>query len=240
MRSKLMVGLMLMGVMAWVSPVVMGGPGCGGHKTEAVAGSPTEAGRVDVEETYLTLAASLPSVQYRIGEDTTCCAKSAAMAKEAGKAVKYVVGTEIFENETEAEAKVAAAIGAKLQELRSLQFSVAGESLGCPMTAQKIAAEKGTTVAYRVGGIDFPDREKAQKAVELVKDAGNDLKISYKVGDKSFCCSKMAGAECSKSGKNMTYVVGSEEAGCEKDAGRLLAKAQVRAIVTAAASVLAM
>jgi hypothetical protein len=90
---------------------------------------------------------------------------------------------------------------------------------------------------YRLAGYDFPAQDQAEKAAKLAKDAADQIKISYKVGDKSFCCDKMAGAEAKKSDAKMTFVVGERETCCEQEAKMLLTEAKVRAMVEAAASV---
>jgi hypothetical protein len=183
--------------------------------------------------------ASLPKLQYKVGDQVMCCSKTAAMiAEKESKPVKYVVGEETFENEGDAEVKLAAVLEAKLAELQGLQYSVAGQHVGCPMTAKSIAKEKKAEIAYEVAGVEFKEQEKADKAISLVSDAVAGVKLSYKVDGRSFCCDKMAGMKVMKvkeTGKPMLYVVGEQETPCDKHAKLLLAQAKITAAVTAAA-----
>lgn len=182
-----------------------------------------------------TVLSSLPSIKYRVGDETTCCHKSAtAMAEKAGTPMKYVVGEDVFDSEGEAKGRLVSLLESEIEKMSSVQYAV-GESCGrCPMTAKRLAKEKGTKVAYRVGGFDFPEKEQAEKVAKLVSDSLKEVKMSYKVGDKSFCCDKMAGAASKKSGKKMAYVVGEQETGCPTTAKLMLAQAKLRTIVETA------
>jgi len=211
-----------------------GHSGCGGAaKTVAAAGDTHACGK-----NVQAILASLPSMKYRVGEQVTGCSKSAAsLATETKEPMKYVVGEEVFDSEGDAVARLTAVLASEMESMRTVQYSVAGECMRCPMTAKKIAEEKKTSVAYRVAGFDFAAEDQAQKAAKLAAEAADAVKLSYKVGDKSFCCDKMAGAEATKSGAKMTYVVGDKQTCCDKEANALLTEAKVHAMVEAAASV---
>jgi hypothetical protein len=182
---------------------------------------------------------SMPSITYQIGEEKTGCWKTAAKAKEHGKVVKYWVGDDSFDTEGEAKMRLVSLLEAEMEHMQTVQYSVDGKTVGCPKSASHMAHQCGSKVAYRVAGFDFDSQEKAEKAVKLVKAAADDVKMSYKVGDKSFCCDKMAGSESSKNGQKMHYVVGDEETSCVKSAKLMLTEAKAQAMVEAAASVYA-
>jgi hypothetical protein len=186
-----------------------------------------------------SVLASMPSITYQIGEETTGCWKTAAKAKEHGKVVKYWVGDESFDTEGEAKMRLVSLLKAEMEQMQTVQYSVDGKTVGCPKSASHMAEQNGSKVSYRVAGFDFDSQEKAEKAVKLVKAAADDVKMSYKVGDKTFCCDKMAGAESSKNGQKMHYLVGDEETGCTKSANLMLTRAKAEAMVEAAASVYA-
>lgn len=187
-----------------------------------------------------TVLASLPSMKYRVGAETTCCSKTAGeMAKKTGESMKFVVGEEAFETEDAATAKLASLLDKELESLAAVQYSVNGECGRCPVTAKEQAKKQSATVAYKVAGFEFAEQEKAEKVAKLVSEAIAGVKLSYKVGDEKFCCDKMAGAKSKETGKSMTYVVGDEETPCSKSAQLKLTEAKIRKAVETAAAALA-
>jgi hypothetical protein len=126
----------------------------------------------------------------------------------------------------------------EFENLAAVRYSVGGKTSSCPHEAQEIAKSSNSTVGYQVAGIEYADKEKAEKAAKLAADAAATVKLSYKVGDDKFCCDKMAGAKAKETGKTITFVVGTEETCCEQTAKLLLAQAKIKAAVEAAASAL--
>ncbi len=235
MKSKLACCVALFAVAAFVSTTMAcpdkSAGSCGGDaKTASV-----KSEGCPIQKTVDAVLASFPKVAYRVGEETTSCSKSAGeMAEKSGKAMKYVVGGEVFDTQADADVKLASLIDEEIKGLQSVKFSVGSECTKCPITAKKMAKESGSKVAYRVAGVDFASKDEAEKAVTLVKAAVESVKMSYKVGEKSFSCDKMAGAEHDKSGKTMTFVVGDKETGCSQSAHGMMVKAKVSAAVKAA------
>lgn len=229
-----------------VSVLCAGDEGCAGKKAEVASSGPggcgkpchaSAGGAATENATVKAVLASLPSVKYRVGDQTVCCANGAsAMAKTENKPIQYVVGDEVAATEAEAALKLAALFEKEIENMTALQFSVGGESTRCPVTAKSMAEKAKATIAYKVGGVEFADKEKAETAVKLVADAAATVKMSYKVDGKSFCCDKMAGTAAKDSGKPIVFVVGEEEAPDEATAKLLYAQAKIRAIVEAAAS----
>lgn len=180
--------------------------------------------------------ASLPSMQYKVGEQVTGCSQSAAtMAKANGGKMQYVVSEQVFTDEGEAIVKLVSLLESEIASLTSIQYAVGGECVRCPLRAKDLAKKSDSKIAYRVAGIDFESREKAQKAVEAAKAALTNVKMTYKVGDQSFCCDKMAGAKAKETSSKLVYVVGDEETRCAQTAQLKLAKDKIRTIVEAAA-----
>jgi len=229
-----------------VSVLCAGDEGCAGKKAEVASsgsagcGKPCHAGAggaATESDAVEAVLASLPSIKYRVGDKVGCCANGASvMAKTEGKAIEYMVGDDVFATEAEAKVKLAALYEQEIENLTALQFSIGGESTRCPMTAKSMAEKAKSTIAYKVGGVEFADKEKAEATVKLVTDATAAVKMSYKVEGKSFCCDKMAGMAAKDKGKPIVYVVGEEEAPDEATAKLLYAQAKIRAIVEAAAS----
>ena len=194
-------------------------------------------GGCPIDKKVEAVLASMPSMKYRVGDEVTGCSKSAkALAKKSGKPLGFVVGDNVLSDEDEALGKLTALLESEAQTMRSLQFVAGGKCSRCPMTAKDIAKKTGTTVAYRVGGVDFSKKADAEKALARINDVIANVKMEYKVDGKTYGCDKMAGSKCKKSGKKMTYLVGSEETPCQVTAKRMLAEAKVRKIVEAAVS----
>ncbi len=207
------------------------GGGCGKPCCAGAGGATTENPAVKA------VLASLPTMKYRVGDKTACCPNGASvMAKTEGKLIEYLVGDEAFSVESEAKAKLAAVYESEIENLTALQYSVGGECTRCPVTAKGMAEKSKGKIAYKVGGVEFTDKEKAEATVKLVTDAAAAVKLSYKVEGKSFCCDKMAGMAAKDSGKPIVYVVGEEEAPDELSAKLMYAQARIRAIVEAASS----
>ena len=210
-----------------------------GAKTKPcpLTGKPIEEKDCPIAKKVKAVLASLPSMKYRVGDETTCCSHAAAaMAKTAGKPIQYVVGENTFDNEGDAMVKLTSLLEAEVDSLKTMQFATAGKCYRCPMTAKDMAKKSNDKVVYRVGGVDFDDKEKAEKVVMLASEKLSAVSMKYKVGEKSFCCDKMAGLEVKQSGKKLLFVVDGEETDCPTAAKVNLARAQIRKIVETAAS----
>jgi hypothetical protein len=179
--------------------------------------------------------ASMPAIKYRVDGDEVCCPECAkALAEKTGKPIEYLVGEEVLTDKVEATARLAAVLDKEAETLQAMQFVAGGKCYGCPVTAKSVAKKTKGTIAYRVGGVDFEKKEYAEKALASIREALAGVKMQYKVGDKTYGCSKMAGAKCKEAGKKMTYMVGTKETCCDKAAKLLLAEARVRTIVETA------
>ncbi len=202
-----------------------------------LTGKPIEEKDCPIGKKVEAVLASLPSMKYRVGDKTTCCSHAAgAMAKTAGKPIQYVVGENTFDKEGDAMVKLTSLLEAEVDSLKTVQFATGGKCYRCPMTAKDMAKKSKDKVVYRVGGVDFDDKETAEKVVKLASDKLSAVSMKYKVGEKSFCSDRMAGAEVKQSGKKMLFVVDGEETDCPTSAKFNLARAQIRKIVETAAS----
>jgi hypothetical protein len=176
--------------------------------------------------------ASLPSMKYRVGEETVGCAESAKkMAESSGKSVEYVVGEETFSDQGAAMTRLAAVLEEEVTSMRSIQYVAGGKCHKCPVTARTVAESNGGKVLYRVAGVDFEAKEAAETALEKAAQAVEKVSMSYKVGDKTYNCNKTAGEKCKESGAKLTYVIGEEETPCETAAKAKLAEARIRSMV---------
>lgn len=199
------------------------------------SGKPCSDGDCPMAKKVSAILASMPAIQYRIGAETTGCSKSASsMAEKNGKSIDYLVGDDVFESKGKAIAKLTSLLGKEIETMKSIQFVAGGKCHGCPMTAKSVAKSSNTTVAYRVAGVDFKKKSDAKNAVDAIAKAAAKVSMSYKVDGKSYGCEKMAGSNCKKSGKEMTYVIGDTETGCHTSAKLRLTEAKIRAMVEVA------
>ena len=213
-----------------------GKKGCCG-KCDKKAKTVADKGGCPVSAKSKAVLASMPAIEYRVGDDVTGCSKSAAaMAEKSGKPLEYVIGKENFKNGGEAIVRLTTLLEETATDMQSVQYVAGGKCGRCPMTAKSVAKSTGTKVAYRVGGVDFDKKEDAQKVAKLVADAVKSVAMTYKVDGKTFHCNKTAGAKCKKSGKKMTYVVGDQETGCATSAKLMQARAKVRKIIETASA----
>ena len=181
------------------------------------------------------ILASMPTIRYRVGDETTSCPKHAKAIAGSGGSLQYVVGDEAFASEDEAVKKLAEILDHEVAKLQAVEFVVADESYQCPMTAKRVASTKNTKIVYRVAGFDFDSRDEADKMALLAKEAVGGVKMTYKVGDESFCCDKMASAKAKETKKSIVYQIGDSSTPCAVTAKRLLAEAKLRAVVETAA-----
>lgn len=181
--------------------------------------------------------ASMPEMKYTVGDRSMCCPKAAKYAAEKEhKEMTYTIGEENFKTEGEAMEKLASLMEEEIKSMQTVSYAVGGDCSRCPMTAKSMAKKSGKKMMYRVAGVDFESREMADAAAKAAAEAAEKVSMAYKVGDKEFKCATMAGSKCKESGSKMTYVVGDEETCCKTQAKVLHAKAKVRAMVQAAAS----
>lgn len=209
-----------------------GGAASGGCSKPCGGGSSVTASASDAAKAVL---AAMPAVKYRVGEQTMCCPNAASVAaKTENKPVEYVVGEEAFKTQSEADAKLVALYEREIEAMIAVQYSVGGESTQCPNTAKQMAESAHAPIAFKVGGVEFADKTKAEAAVKLVADAAAGVKMSYKVDGKPFCCDKMAGEAAKTGGKPIVFVIGSDEIAEESAAKLVFAQAKIKAIVEAA------
>ena len=97
------------------------------------------------------------------------------MAKDSGKSMQYVIGEETFDCKNKASAKLVSLYEKEISNLQSMQFAVGKDCFRCPMTAKGKAKSAGSKIAYRVGGFDFAEKNKAEKALKLIAEAVADI-----------------------------------------------------------------
>ena len=197
---------------------------CGAAKSAALAGAKGHCGR----DRVAARLASMPKMTYKVGNLETCCKKTAkAKAQESGETIHYVVEGEAYTDYARAVESLTAVLDAKANEMRQVSYVAGGKCVHCPTAAAKLAKQGGTTVKYRVAGIDFDTKEQAEAAAKRADDAVAGIHMTYKVDGEPAACGKSAKA----SGKTVTFVVGDQETCCEKTAKWMMAELVLRTII---------
>ena len=158
--------------------------------------------------------ASLPKMTYKVGDESTCCSKSAeALAEKNSAPIHFVVAETPYTDKSEAMTALVEKTEAMLATFttpsvceKSGKTTIAGESLTCSKTAASRAA--------------------------LVKAAVDSVNVSYVVGEETCNCT-MKAKELAAGGAELKYVVGGEETCCEMTARLNVARAKYKAAVEA-------
>ena len=161
--------------------------------------------------------AALPKMTYKVGEEETCCADSAAaLAKEHDTHIHYVVAKKEFDSKDEAMVELAAVTTKFVDDFAtphtcdvSGKTSVCGKSMSCKVSAGEMA--------------------------KVAKEAMSTVAMTFKVGDEECSCPSKAADLAKTKGAKKEYVVGGETTCCSVDAKIKLAHAKYRAAVEALA-----
>ncbi len=243
---------------SWIAGVVLAAlvgsafaqaPKCGGtveqtkdgaHASGACAGDKTSCGgKIPCSPTgeccpANAAFAAMPAIKYRVGTETTDCPKTAGeLAKGDKGAIKFVVADKEYADEVEAKKAYATALDEYLKDITTMKYAVGKECVACPMTAESMAKKDGQPVKYRLATFEFADKAKAEKAAVAAKEAADKVAMKWAVGDKSFCCDKMAAEAAQKDGKKVEYCVGDKKLQCPVEASVELELAKIDAAVHA-------
>lgn len=162
-----------------------------------------------------TAMAKLPKMTYLVGTESTCCSEQAAkLAKEHSQPITFVVAEKKFDDKTAAFASLVESTEKYVTEFTSPHT--------CSVSGTTTVAGKACSCSVEAG-----------KRAELVKSAVEQVKMTYKVGTESACCSQSAAAMAKKSGEKMVFVVAGEETCCNHTARLNLARAKYAAAVKA-------
>lgn len=157
----------------------------------------------------------LPKLTYAVGEKKTCCAQEAGeLAKASGSAVQYYVADKQFACESEAQAA--------LLEATETFVAKFAQPQACPESGQ-------VTLAGQAQSCEAA----AAQTAELMRQAMDQVKVAYVVGEQKCGCPVEAAKVAQESGKQLQYVVNEEKTTCEKSARLTLARAKYKAAVEA-------
>jgi hypothetical protein len=167
-------------VLVLACSALAGGPHCGKVAKTAEA-KRAHCSKTECPQTAKVLA-SLPKMTYRAGDLETCCFKTAAEKAGGADKVHYVVDGKAYECKKLASAELASLLEKHFDEMLTVQYSVGGEYVGCPMAAQHMADEQKAEVRYRLAGVDFDSKEQAERAAKAAQDA-----VARLAGEKQGC-----------------------------------------------------
>ncbi len=162
---------------------------------------------------------TLPQMIYKVGELETPCFETATEKAGADGKIECVVDGKTYECKREACAALASLLEKQLDGMMAVQYSVDGECVGCPNAAKSLADSKGTTVKYRLAGVEFDTQEKADAAAKAVHEAVARLAESKGITTCPKTGKQLASdgqTGCSKSCSKATTVAGTEPSGCSK------------------------
>jgi hypothetical protein len=171
------------------------------------------------ERARLLAASGAPLLQFKVGDQTTCCPKQAGewIKNNDQTQVRYVVE---YTDEAAALKAYQTALEEYLSQLGTVRFAVGDKCVNCPNEAASLAKETGGTVQYRVASFTFADRAQADQAAEAARSAADKPKMIYVVDGKEYTCDKEARQSCQAkagetAGKTCEYKVGDTKTCCE-------------------------
>lgn len=198
-----------------------------------------------------------PKLVYKVGDETTCCPKTAAeMAKKNDAKIVYVLAGKEYTDQTEAMTAYRDALETYLDGATQVRFVVGTEAMSCPISAAAMAKEKNTTVKYRVASVNFDNKDDAEKAAKTASEAAEKVSMKMVVDGKTVTCDKSGEKSCCAKGEKTAakgacpmggahetagqskaepseFIVGDYTTKCPIDARVHLAEARIAAVMKA-------
>ena len=172
----------------------------------------------------------LPRIGFKVGDTITCCMKAATeMSKSDTAKIKFVVSDKTYGNLGEAKGARLKVLEEYYEDLLRVKYAVGDECTGCPMAAKDLASKSGKPVQYRLAAFDFAEKAAAEKAAEQARAAGAKVRMSWAVGEKTFCCPTTAAKVAKTDDQKVEYCVGEQKTPCEITAKTRLIEARITA-----------
>ena len=166
-----------------------------------------------------TAMKKLPQLEYQVGTKKTRCAETAAkLAKEQDTSVRFCIGTECFDSQAAATAKL------------SEQTEVLVARLTTPTKC-----EVSGTITVGDKTCDCP--EKAATMAKRVKQAMDAVTVSYKVGNQECDCPVKAKDLSAQLDSEVLFCVNGEETACPVEHRLNTARARYKAGIEALVAV---
>ncbi len=173
----------------------------------------------------------MPCMMFKVGDETTCCPKTAeTLAADKSAKILYVVGEKEFTDKAEALTAYADALDAHFTKFTTVRYVVGDKCVECPQEAGELAKSGGATMKYCVAGTMFDSKDKADQAATQAQKSAQEIQMTTLVDGKPYTCEHSAATACEKSGKKAEYAVGSScKTECKTTARIELAKARIDA-----------
>ena len=179
-----------------------------GGKTTALAAGHSGCSQGDVAK----VMAGLPQMTYVAGDLETPCFRTAVAKAGDESEVKYVVDGKTYDCKERGTLELASLLEEEADKMMAVQYVVGDKCVHCPMAAKSLAKANGGKIAYRLAGMDFDSKDKAEAAAEAVREAvaklagGSETVAVDKPGCKPGCGAKAAtvagkggcGPDCTK------------------------------------------
>lgn len=176
----------------------------------------------------------VPMMRIEVGDRETCCPMEAAeLASKLETTPVYFVGDDRFDEMPKAMEAWKTQLDDHLATITTVQYSVDGKCVGCPMAASDLAKKSDSTVVYQVATHSYECKVTAGDRATVAKNAADKINMTYRVAEKDFCCNKMASAAQKETGEPVLYVVGEEVMECETQAGIMLSISKIQAAMAA-------
>ncbi len=170
----------------------------------------------DCQDCPITAAMkALPQMTFAVGEEKTCCPKTAAeLAQKANAPIHYVVADKSFDTESDAK----------------LALVEATEQFVAAFAEPKVCKESGKVT---IAGQELCCENAAARTAAVAKAAMDKVEMTYLVGEKECHCPVEAAKLAKDSGDPTVYVVAGESTCCNVTARLNLARAKYKAAVVA-------
>lgn len=212
---------------------------CCASKSKSASASSCCASKANDAEVARKAGFKMPTIEYVVGSERTCCDKMATeMAKGDKSQIRFAVAKDTFEKMDEAEQAYAKLLDSTLTDLTSPQYAVAGECMRCPISAKASAEATGKPVMYRLASFEFSKEAQAQKAAEVAKAAADKVEMKMYVGDECVGCPHAASEMAKAKKTQVQYAVGEMKTADRHQAEMELKKARVNAAAAAVARVM--
>ena len=137
-------------------------------------------------------ATGMPLVKVKVGDKSTKCPVLAKdlVAKDSSVKPVFFIGDKEYSDCGKVAADYETALQAYLDRMTQVRYAVGSECVACPNHAKMMADSKGKKMQFRVASYDFDNREKANRAVEVAREAAERVTMRMVVDGKQYDCSK--------------------------------------------------
>ena len=174
----------------------------------------------------------IPRIAFKVGDTLTCCMKSATQLSGGDTSkIKYAVADQAYPTLEEAQTARLAVLEKFYEDMLTVKYAVGDECTACPNAAKSLAEKAGKPVHYRVANFDFSKQEDAEKLAKVAHAAGDNVTMTWAVGDEKFECPAHAAEAAKASNQPLQYCVGDQTTPCETTAKTRLVETRIQAAI---------